>query len=205
MFTGLFCSRNPLVGTLYSSLCQCEPFYISSLFWSGQIMNWILSAFILPLSLSLPVSNGTRGFTFVLGPLLFMIFTPHNITKHFVHAKMKKSNVLGPGSEGSIIDRAEDSAGGGKTHQNFNRPRNGENDTDFIELYNRWDMNGASLKHELEIWLRRIYLGKLQMRSIGPFLAHPRLTLCTTGSKILRTKKFAKKYLLLSTAYHKSA
>ena len=55
-------------------------------------------------------------------------------------------------------------------------------------------MNGALLKHELKIWLRRISLGKLQMRSIGPFLAHPRLTLCTTGSKILRTEKFAKKY-----------
>ena len=40
-----------------------------------------------------------------------MMFTPHNITKHFVHAKMEnKSNVLGLESEGSIVDRAEDLA-----------------------------------------------------------------------------------------------
>ena len=61
--------------SLFRTLC----FYISCLFHRGQIMNWILSAFMLPLSLSPVIPKRTRGIYMCANFLCFPWFSHNKI------------------------------------------------------------------------------------------------------------------------------
>ena len=81
-FQGLtYCARCHTHISFFRNIVQIHVNHFMLPAYSGQIMNWILSAFILPLSLSLAVSNGRRGIHICIN---FTFFLRHNITKNFI-------------------------------------------------------------------------------------------------------------------------